>query len=116
MAKEVIEYKDISTIIPKDNYKFMDVISTMSKKKYKDRHVKNIFDSVSDRTNTEILENHYSVDTYLVKQINFNQYLNYDDLCINTYNNLLDKGLTDLKKYAKISKEMFNKRKKALND
>jgi hypothetical protein len=65
-----------------------------------------------DIQDKETIENQYVVYTYLVNQIQNNEYLNYNNLCATLYNKLLKKGLTEIKKYATMSLEMFQKRNK----
>jgi hypothetical protein len=112
IKKDGIEYKDISTVLIEDNSNFNDIISTISKKKYKNKFVKELIMEPVDIQDKETIENQYVVYTYLVNQIQNNEYLNYNNLCATLYNKLLKKGLTEIKKYATMSLEMFQKRNK----
>lgn len=112
IKKECIPYKDINTVLIEDTSNFSDVISTLSKKKYKNKFVKELIMEPVEEKSKEVIENQYVVYTYLVNQIQGNEYLNYNDLCKKIYDKLLEKGLTEIKKYAIMSLEMFEKRNK----
>jgi hypothetical protein len=92
------------------NFKLKDVAKNFTKKKIKDRDVKETLLSLYNNQHL-IYENHYVIYSYLINQLQLNPSYDKEDLVRKLYKSLQEKSEKEIKEYVDKSIKIFEKRK-----